>query len=205
MNRPKSKIRFLRTTAIGGLLFLLPLIVVGALIGQVVPIIYSIATTLADFLPGFLKTGLGVTLLLGLSTLVLLMICFGAGVIARWSLGKRLSTLFEKNLLLLFPRYAILKDQMADSIGGDHAKAKMKPVLVTFQQTRRIAFETERSEDSTWVAVYFPGAPDAWAGYFAFVDTSCVRPLEAEFGEAVAACEQLGRGCAAWMGGGEAS
>jgi hypothetical protein len=36
-------IGFLKTTAIGGLLFLLPLIIVGALIGQVVPIVMTVA------------------------------------------------------------------------------------------------------------------------------------------------------------------
>ena len=48
MKRPASSIHFLRTTAIGGVLFLLPLIVLGALIGQVVPIVMSIAETLGE-------------------------------------------------------------------------------------------------------------------------------------------------------------
>jgi uncharacterized membrane protein len=132
----------LRTTAIGGLLFLLPLIVVGALIGQVVPIVMTIAAALGDILPGFVKTPGGIALLVLLAIAVLLLLCFAAGLIARWSFGRSLSAAFEKKLVLFFPRYAILKDQMADSIGGDQAKAQMKPVMVRFDDSVRIGFET---------------------------------------------------------------
>ena len=197
MKQLTKPIRFLRTTAIGGLLFLLPLIVVGALIGQVVPIVLTIAETLAGVLPGFLKTAGGIALLILLAIVILLLLCFGAGLLAQRSWGKRLSQAFEKNLLLLFPRYAILKDQMADSIGGDQAKAQMKPVLVRFDDAQRIGFETERQEDAGLVAVYLPGSPDPWAGKVALVSADRVEPLNVEFGEAVATSEQLGRGSAA--------
>ena len=83
-----------------------------------------------------------------------LLLCFAAGLLARRSFGRKLSEAFEKKLVLLFPRYAILKDQMADSIGGDHAKAQMKPVVVRFDDCMRVGFETERSEDLGLVSVY---------------------------------------------------
>jgi uncharacterized membrane protein len=191
-----DSIHFLRTTAIGGLLFLLPLIVVGALIGQVVPLVLTIANALGDVLPDFIKTAGGITLLVILAIIILLILCFGAGLLAQRSWGKRLSQAFEKNLLLLFPRYAILKDQMADSIGGDQAKTQMKPVLVRFGESIRIGFETERREDAGLVTVYLPGSPDAWAGRVVLVSADRVDPLNANFGEAVASCEQLGRGSA---------
>ncbi len=197
MNQLTKPIRFLQTTAIGGLLFLLPLIVVGALIGQVVPIVLTIAGTLAKILPSFLKTSGGIALLILLANVILLSVFFTAGLLAQWSWGKRLSQVFEKNLVLLFPRYAILKDQMADSIGGDQAKAQMKPVLVHFDDALRIGFETERDEDAVLVAVYLPGSPDPWSGKVALISADRVEPLNANFREAVATCERLGRGSAA--------
>ena len=199
MNQQSNPIRFLRTTAIGGLLFLLPLIVVGALIGQVVPIVMSIAESLAGILPGFVKTPEGIAVLIGLAIVVLLLICFAAGLAARLSLGRKLSVAFEKKLVLFFPRYAILKDQMADSIGGEQAKAQMKPVVVRFDDSIRIGFETERDGEIDLVSVFLPGSPDPWAGVFALVKPDRVEPLDAEFGEAVATSEQLGRGAAALL------
>ena len=187
-------IKFLRTTAIGGLLFLLPLVVIGALIGQIAPIVMAVAETLGGFLPGFLKTPSGIALLIVLAIAILLLLCFAAGLLARRSFVSSLSRAFEKKLVLFFPRYAILKDQMADSIGGDENRPQMKPVLVRFDESMRIAFETERDDSARRVVVYLPGSPDPWAGKVVIVDADRVEPLDAEFGVAAATCEQLGRG-----------
>ncbi len=203
MNHASRTIRFLRTTAIGGLLFLLPLIVLGALIAQIVPIVISIAEVLAEILPGAVKTPGGVSLLILLAILVLLMLCFGAGILARRSFGRKLSVWFEKKLVLLFPRYAILKDQMADTVGGDQNRPQMKPIVVRLDDMKRVAFETERSEDGQHVSVYLPGSPDPWNGTVAIVDSDRIEPLDAEFGEAAATCEQLGRGCAVLIASGQ--
>jgi uncharacterized membrane protein len=194
MNQPRSPIRFLRTTAIGGLLFLLPLIVVGALIGQVVPIVLTVAESLGEILPGFVKTPGGIALLILLAIAILLLLCFAAGILARKSFGRNLSEAFEKKLVLLFPRYAILKDQMADSIGGDQTTPQMKPVLVRFDDCMQVGFETERNEETQIVAVYLPGSPDPWAGKVVLVGVDRVKGLKTDFGSAVATCEQLGRG-----------
>lgn len=187
-------LKFLRTTAIGGLLFLLPLVVIGALVGQIVPIVMAIAESLGGVLPVFLKTASGLALLVVLSIAILLMLCFVAGLLARRSFVSSLSRAFEKKLVLFFPRYAILKDQMADSIGGDENQPRMKPVLVRFDEAMRIAFETERDEASKLSVVYLPGSPDPWSGKVVIVDIDRVQSLDTEFGIAAATCEQLGRG-----------
>ncbi|MGI9471395.1 MAG: hypothetical protein ACR2NZ_07690, partial [Rubripirellula sp.] len=135
VKKSRRFINFLKTTAIGGLLFLLPLIVIGALIGQVVPIVTAVATALHEHIP--VKTPSGIAFLIALSIAIVLLLCFGAGVLARWSFGKKISGAFEKKLTLFFPRYAILKDQMADSIGGDETRPVMKPILVTFDECTR--------------------------------------------------------------------
>ncbi len=197
MNQQTNPFGFLRTTAIGGLLFLLPLIVVGALVGQVVPIVMTIAESLGKILPGFLKSPSGVAMLIFSAIVALVLICFVAGLLARRSFVRNLSEAFEKKLVLLFPRYAILKDQMADSIGGEQARAVMKPVIARLDDCIRIGFETERNPDNGLVSIYFPGSPDPWAGHVALLKIEQVDALNVEFGEAVATCEQLGRGSTA--------
>jgi uncharacterized membrane protein len=191
--------RFLRTTAIGGVLFLLPLIVVSILIGQVVPIVLSIAHALEKVLPDAIKTVGGISVLILLSVGILLVLCFAAGVLARISLSRRVSAAFEKKLVLLFPRYAIIRDQMVDTLGGGHARPQMKPVIVQHEGMKRIAFETERSDELRTVTVYLPGSPDPWAGSVAMFPADQVEPLEADFGKAVATCEQMGRGAMGLM------
>ena len=194
MYQPGSIARFFRTTAIGGLLLLLPLVVVAAAIGQVVPIVMTIAESLGAVLPGVVKTPGGITLLIVLAIVLLLLVCFAAGILARKSFVRNLSQWFEKKITLLFPRYAILKDQMADTIGGDQAKPQMKPVIVRFDDCRRLGFETERDEKAKFATIFLPGSPDPWAGKVVQVDVDRVEHLKANFGDAVSTCEQLGRG-----------
>jgi hypothetical protein len=145
---------------------------------------------------GFVKTPGGISLLILLAIVILLLLCFAAGILASRSFGRNLSGAFEKKLLLLFPRYAILKDQMTDSIGGDQTKPQMKPVLVRFDDCMRVGFETDRNQEAQMVATYLPGSPDPWSGKVVLVSVDRVEALKADFGTAVATCEQLGRGSA---------
>ncbi|MEQ8634344.1 DUF502 domain-containing protein [Gimesia maris] len=186
----KKSFGFLKTTAIGGLIFLLPLIVIGALIGQIVPIVLSIATFLSDYIP--VKTPAGIAMLIGLSLGIVLLMCFAAGLVARWSIGRSLSRFVERNLILLFPRYAIYREQLKGSIGGDHNKPEMLPILVRLDDMTRIAFEAERTDDKL-VSVYLPGSPDPWSGWVVFMSPDRVERLDIPFSEALGICERMGR------------
>lgn len=189
-----NPIRFVRTTAIGGLLFLLPMIVVGALIGQLVPIVLTLARFLGAFIPVETPEEIAFVVLLAMG--VVLLLCFCAGILAHGPYCRSISEAFENRLMVLFPRYAILKDQMADRFGGTRTKPQMKPVLVRFDDCMRMGFETERYEDAELVAVYMPGSPDPWSGNVALIRDDRVQRLTVDFGTAVGTCEQLGRGSA---------
>ena len=180
----------LKTTAIGGLIFLLPLIVIGALLGQVVQIVLVVAEILGEWIP--VDTVEGWTLLVLLALVFLVSLCFVAGLAARRSFAKRFSKKIEDKLTMFFPRYAIIKEQMAGSLGGDDIKPQLKPVIVTFDDSSRIAFEVDRTDDGR-LAVYLPGAPDTWSGHVAYLKAEQVEPLEIEFSEAMATFEKLGR------------
>lgn len=186
----KKSFGFLKTTAIGGLIFLLPLIVVGALVGQIVPIVMAVAGVLSEYIP--VKTPSGIALLVAISIGIVLLMCFAAGLIARWSIGRSLSRFVEKNLILLFPRYAIYREQLKGSIGGDHNKPEMIPVLVRIDDVTRIAFEVERTEGPL-VSLYLPGSPDPWSGFVIFLAPDRIEPLEIPFSEALGICERMGR------------
>ena len=194
MEQAKKSIGFLKTTAIGGLFFLLPLIVLGALMGQLIPIVSAIATALHDVLP--LKTPGGIALLIAIAILIVVLLCFLAGVFARRSIGQRIGKWFEKNIGLMFPRYTIIKEQMRGSIGGQELKPDMQPVLVRLHDCHRVGFEIERPSDKL-VTVYLPGAPDAWSGMVILVEPSQLQPLNSEFWDTVLVFGELGRGSTA--------
>jgi len=184
----------LKTTAIGGIFFLLPLIVVGALVGQLLQVVWVVGRSVHSYLP--VKTPAGYSLLLAATVLLLLLLCFAAGVAAKRSLGKRFTESVEKYLLMLFPRYAIFKEQLTGNIGGEVLHNQLKPVMLSMPEGKRLGMEVERREagNTGWVTVFLPGSPDPWSGSVVIVESSRVQRLEIPFTEAIATAEQLGRG-----------
>jgi uncharacterized membrane protein len=181
-----------KTTILGGVFFLLPFAVVVFLVGQLSVIVAPIAKEIGKAFPnlphtfGFVS---GATLL---AILLLILLCYVAGLIARSALAARFSGKIEKTIIFLFPRYAILKDQMASNLGGHAIDPTMKPVLVRMEGVSRLGFETARAADGM-VTVFLPGSPDPWQGHLVVVAPERVEPIAADFGAAVSMCESLGR------------
>ena len=183
-----------KTTVLGGVFFLLPFAVLMFLIGQVAAMIVPVAAQIQPYIPEHLNVG-NASLATVLAIALVLALCYLAGLAARRSFASRFSGKIEKYLLMLFPRYAIIKDQMASNIGGDASRPQLAPVVVSLGEVSRLAFEVERSADGV-VTVYLPGSPDPWQGHVAHVAAGSVKRLAADFGQVVAVCETLGRGAA---------
>jgi len=186
----KRSIGFFRATALGGLLFILPLAVVVGLLGYVYSFVVVIYEPLKDWIP--VHSAAGIAALFALAIAILLLACFTAGLMAHRAIGRRLSSFVEKYLTTFFPKYAIYKDLLAGNIGGTFNVPTLKPVLVRTQESRRIAFESDRLPDQTAV-IFFPGAPDPWIGNVGIVAAADVEPLNVPFNDVVGMLEQLGR------------
>jgi len=182
--------RFLRTTAIGGVLFLLPLAVLGCILGYVFNIAYAIYVPLAEYIP--VGTAGGVAILFSIAVGILILLCFLAGLAARRAIGKRFTKTVERNLTMMFPKYAIYKDILAGNIGGEAAAPSLTPITVKLQDRFQIGYESGRTAEGL-VIVYLPGAPDPWNGTVILVEEEQVRPLDVNFNETAAICERLGR------------
>ncbi len=193
-----ESIGFLRTTAIGGIFFLFPLIVVGALLGQMLQVIWGVARSVDAWLP--LQSLLGYWLLLIVGIAAIVASCFVAGIFAKRALARRFTGYVEKYLLTLFPRYAIFKEQLSGNLGGEVMQNQLKPVLISLHDTMRLGFEVERCGDgesaASRVTVFLPGAPDPWNGQIAMVAARQVRTLDVPFSELLATFEQLGKNSA---------
>ena len=184
------QVRVVYSTLVGGLLFLLPVLVLGLVAVQIGPYVLSAIHTIGDWLPGEGRwTYVLVALIFVCGTLI---VCLVAGLLARWSLSRAISRQFERHLTLLFPRYAVYKDQIAGNLGGEFAAERFRAVLVPEYRGKRIGFEVERSDET--VVVYIPGSPDSWSGYVAFFTTADVEPLPADMPECLVTLETLGRG-----------
>ena len=100
---------FIRTTVLGGLLFLFPVVFAAAIIGKALEVTNKVAAPLAGLLTIDSIGGLAVVQLLALMILVL--ICFLAGMAAKTALAGKLSQFLETNVLEKIPAYALLKSK----------------------------------------------------------------------------------------------
>ncbi|MEZ6128552.1 MAG: hypothetical protein R3C59_07700 [Planctomycetaceae bacterium] len=184
-------IGFFRATALGGVLFILPLAVVIGLLGYVYSFAIVLYEPLQEWIP--LDSAAAVGILFVAAVSALLLICFAAGLMAHRAIGRRVAQFIEKYLTTFFPKYAIYKDLLAGNIGGTRDVPSLKPVLVRTPECRRIAFESARLSDQSAV-IFFPGAPDPWIGSVGIVAAADVEPLNLPFNDVVGLLEQLGRG-----------
>jgi uncharacterized membrane protein len=186
----------LTTTLIGGVVLLLPVAVALAVVGQALALVGQAAKPLLALLPD--KSVGGVALATLATLLLLLMICYAAGLLARAALGRRLSETFEGKLHALYPRYTVFKG-MTQSMFGHQSGAPSKVVQVSFDDQQMLALEVERLPDGR-VVVFLPGAPDPWSGSVVLVDPARVAALAVELAALQRALKGLGHGTAALLG-----
>ena len=185
----------LKTTLIGGVVLLLPLVVALAVIGQGAALVGKAAAPLIALLPD--KSVGGVALATLATLALLLLLCFGAGLLARAALGRRLSESFENRLHALYPRYTVFKG-MTQDLAGEGMQG-LQPVLVSFDDQQALAMEVERLADGR-VVLFLPGAPDPWSGSVVLVAAERVCAMPVELGALNRVLKGLGRGTARLLG-----
>lgn len=180
------------TTLIGGVVFLLPLIVVLTVLGQGLALMAGVAQPLAAMFPNRQIGGVALASLVAVLLLVLL--CYAAGLLARAALGRALSASLEDRLQTLYPRYTIIKG-MGQALGVHGVKSSLKTVLVTFDDHQVLAVEVERVPDGR-VVVFLPSAPDPWSGSVVLVSHERVTAVQIEIGALHRSLRSIGRGSA---------
>jgi uncharacterized membrane protein len=191
----RQSLKPLTTTLIGGVVFLLPLIVVIYVLGQGLALTAHAVQPVVALLPD--KSVGGITLASVAALALLLLLCFGAGLLARAAAGQAFAARFEDKLQAIYPRYSVIK-AMSQGLHGAVGKQMLKPVLVSFDDNQLIGFDMERLDDGR-VVLYMPGAPDAWSGSVTLVSPERVQPLDIDPTDLAKALQGLGLGIAGLM------
>ena len=187
---------FIKTTAIGGLLFLVPLVVLAVILKKAYNIMLLVAVPLDGLIP--IEAIGGVALSNILAVLCIFVACFLAGLLAKSKPGKAAFNLIDAKLSLFLPGYTYLKS-LTSSFTDERDEGKvLKPIIAKLDDQSQLAFEVEHADDGT-VVVYVPGAPDSRSGNVVYLTPDRVEPLDITFGEVTRSLRQYGRGSVVWL------
>lgn len=186
----------MRTTILGGVLFLAPFAVLALLFGKVFEISRLVVQPLDDVIP--VESFAGIASLNILAIMLILLVCYLAGLLAKRAfLGQRMQRI-DGFLIDLIPGYAVFKNLVGSASSDDALTAIMQPVLARFDDYEQIAFLTEPGEQQS--VLFLPGSPSAWAGTTVIVDNTRITKLDLPAHQAARLLRTFGRGSLAVSG-----
>ena len=183
-------VKFLKTTLIGGIVFMVPIIIFIAIIGKAIKLTNKLAAPVSALIPVDAIGNIPVADLLAL--VIILLICFLAGLAAKSTLARKSVSNLESRVFSKIPVYGFVKSKMDAIVQPENAEG-MKPILVRFDDYWQIAFEVERIPGET-VTIFLPGAPDPWSGSVCYVTEDRIQPLELTLLPVLKTLKGLGKG-----------
>ena len=183
-------LKFLRTTVMGGILFLVPIVIFIVFIEKALKIAHKLSAPIAAHLS---IASFSATVIVELIAIIILVFfCFIAGLAAKTAGAKRFSQSLEFNVLEKIPAYALLKTKTHSLLKPEDAD-NIVPVTVRFDDFWQIAYEIERLKDGR-VVIFLPGSPDPWSGSMSVVTADRIKPLDLPIKSVAILLKKLGKG-----------
>lgn len=186
---------FLTSTIIGGLVFVIPFIIIVALLLKAIQFMMIVAVPIDSFIPADRIGGVALTNLLAI--LLVILICFLAGLAAKSIYSKGLDQSIDSRLKLMLPGYAFIR-WFAGSLDKDSANEYLVPVIAKFDDSAQLGFEVERLENGI-VVIYLPGAPNPWSGNIVYMTDDRVEKLNLKFSSVSRTIQRIGIGSEEFM------
>lgn len=182
----------MKKTILGGVLFLVPVVFAVILLSKAFELSLRVAKPLDRLVP--IESVGGVALANIIAIIIILAICYLAGLLAlRGPLAKRIKKI-EDLLIDIVPGYVVAKGIIGGVTNTDDGLSVLKPVLAKFDDYEQLAFEVERTDKM--VVVFLPGSPSAWSGTSVLVDPKRITPLDLAPHQINSMLRVLGRGSA---------
>ena len=190
----RTLFEFVKTTVIGGLLFLVPVVLLVVLLEKAVAIALKVMVPLASHFPN--QTVVGVTSATLIAILLLLVLSFGAGLFARTRSGNRFGEWIEEVVLSRIPGYVLIRGMVHDlqaSVVALDADKQQRSVFVMLDDTWQLGVVVEQLPTGRLV-VFVPGAPSPLSGSLYYLPPDRVRPSGLTVSETASLLQRLGRG-----------
>jgi uncharacterized membrane protein len=186
----KTLARFVRTTILGGVIFLAPIVVLIVILAKAFGYAKTGIHAVVVHVPGVSELSIGIATTLSIALVAL--VCLLAGLIAQTVIAQRLVNALESSVLSKIPAYEYLKQESASALGVAEI-GELPLVFVPMEGGWQLGVQTEALSNGL-VSIFVPGAPNPHSGSVFFFSTEVVRPA----GIKLAA----GRGCLRRCGAG---
>lgn len=150
-------LRFVKTTVAGGVVFILPLILICILLEKALQLMHEATAKVLPMLATYSVAG--VTLLTIIAIVALVFICFLAGLLARTKAASRLIEAIESNVLGKLPGYQLIKDATARMAGVDNVEGAQVGLIC--EDDGWLFCLVLEAEVDGWISVYVPDAGPA--------------------------------------------
>jgi uncharacterized membrane protein len=188
---------FLKSTLVGGLMFLVPVVLIAVVLRHALQFAGKIAKPLAAVLPVSHVGGVAVATIIAVA--ILLFIAFLAGLLSRTGAGRRVTHWFEESILGGMPQYRMVKS-LAEGFTQIEGGAGMQPVLMHGDDGWMLGYQMEELPNG-WRVIFLPASPTPMSGNVMYVEASRVKPLDISMREAMQLVKRLGIGSAETLRG----
>lgn len=180
----------MKTTILGGVLFLAPLVILAIILGKAFQISILVAEPISKFIT--LENYIGVLAVNVMAVLLIFIFCYVAGLVAKRAVLTDRVQRLEGFLIDLMPGYAVFRTMIFNASAVNSVEMLMKPVLARFDDYDQIAFEVEKGEG--YSVLFLPSTPSAWSGSSAIVAAERITYLNMSTVQAVKFMRVFGRG-----------
>ena len=184
----KRLLGFIRTTALGGLLVIIPVSIVLFVLAQLFWGLYSAANAILEQLGIETRSAL---LMLAVAAAALVGICFVTGLLVRTRLGVALRNWFGRNVAPRIPMFNALSNLTKRVVGVEGEQFTPAEIDLYGTDTRTIGLLIEELPDGRCV-VFVPTAPVATIGNIFVLPRTHVTVLDASVTEAAGVITQWG-------------
>ncbi len=184
----KRFFKFIKTTAIGGLLVIVPITIILFVMAQLFYGLFSLSQSLV------LELGLQVNdalIMVGIALAVLLGLCFATGLVVQTKLGTALRNWMNSNVARRIPMYNAISSLTRRFAGLEGNQFAPVEVDLYDSSARAVGFLIEDLPDDR-CTVFIPSAPVATIGTIYVVEQQKIRKLDASVTDTLAAISQWG-------------
>ena len=183
----KVLVEFLKTTLIGGLLIVVPTYLAVLLLAKAVGGLLALLGPIVALLPQGVQHFGRI-----LAIVLVVLVCFVLGLIARTAIGRRAIEAFERHVLERLPGFALLRS-VVRRVSGAGDEAQFQPVLVEIEEALTPGFIVEEIGDDRFV-VLVPSVPTPAAGSLYILPRERVHWVDVPIIEAIAVITRWGAG-----------